>query len=156
LYELPTTRPSDLAPDRTDPTPEPYTHARFRGRIRVLGWNASSMSDLPVNRPIAAHFHSVVLEFACFGEDLGESVCELVEARACIATLQDSALRRSLPSAYQCGAQPFGEFHSRMVLFGRFAESVEADDGPGSRHVSRTRYRLFADRGCPWTFQCFK
>ena len=36
----------------------------------------------PVNRPIAAHFHSVVLEFACFGEDLGESVCEPVEARA--------------------------------------------------------------------------
>ena len=25
-------------------------------------------------------FHSVVLEFACFGEDLGESVCEPVEA----------------------------------------------------------------------------
>ena len=43
-----------------------------------------------------------------------------------------------------------------MVLFGRLVESVEADDGQGSGHVSRTRYRLVADFGCPWTFQGFK
>jgi hypothetical protein len=39
----------------------------------------------PVNRPIAAHFRSGGLEFLCFGEDLGESVCEPVEASACLA-----------------------------------------------------------------------
>lgn len=39
------------------------------------------MSAWPVNRTIAAHLHSVDLEFAYFGEDLGEPV----EARASIA-----------------------------------------------------------------------
>lgn len=32
------------------------------------------------NRPIGAHFHSVDFEFACFGKDLGETVCDVVEA----------------------------------------------------------------------------
>ena len=50
-------------------------------------------------------------------------------------------------------AQPFGEFHSRIVLVGRLVESVETDDSQGSWRVSRPRYRLFADRACPRTFQ---
>jgi hypothetical protein len=40
---------------------------------------------------MAAHFHSVGLEFAYLGEDFGESVCEPVEARAGIAVWERAA-----------------------------------------------------------------
>ena len=45
----------------------------------------------PVNRPIAAHFHLVGLEFTYFGEDLGESVCEPIESRAGVAVWEGAA-----------------------------------------------------------------
>jgi hypothetical protein len=54
-------------------------------------FNPSRSVRWPVNRPIAAHFHSVDLEFAYFGEDLGEPVCEAVEARVGIAVWERSA-----------------------------------------------------------------
>ncbi|MGB6783450.1 MAG: hypothetical protein WBE36_15420, partial [Terracidiphilus sp.] len=47
--------------------------------------NGAGNAVWPVNRPIGAHFHSVDLEFAYFGEDLGESVCEAVESSVGIA-----------------------------------------------------------------------
>ena len=64
------------------------------------------------NWPIAAHFHSVGLEFSCFGEDFGEAV----EASVCVAVWERAAEdhhevlggEQGIDKAVEAGAQRCG------------------------------------------------
>ena len=68
------------------------------------------------NWPIAAHFHSVGLEFSCFGEDFGEAVGEAVEASVCVAVCKRAAEdhhevlggEQGIDKAVEAGTQRWG------------------------------------------------
>jgi hypothetical protein len=51
----------------------------------------SQQMHRPVNRPIAAHFHLVDFEFAYFGEDFGEAICEPIVSRTDMAIRERTA-----------------------------------------------------------------
>ena len=95
--------------------------ATFASLGQVTGLSEAGLGQLVLvknrhNWPIAAHCHSVGLEFACFGEDFGEAVGEAVEASVCVAVWERAAEdhhevlggEQGIDKAVEAGAQRCG------------------------------------------------
>ena len=119
----------------------------------LLHGNCGLLLKYRHNWPIAAHFHSAGLKFACFSEDFGEAVGEAVEASVCVPVWEGAAEdhhevlggEQGIDEAVEASAQRWGRsvgLRSQMPGLGASQLELALEIGEGDIDVAHGHGRI--------------